>query len=158
MTIYKDIKGYEGLYKISKAGKVKSMPRNGTLGGVLRPDCFSTYEQVALFKNNSRKVCKVHRLVALAFIPNPNNYPYVCHKNGDPRNNNATNLYWGTPQMNMDDKKKHGTWQGGENHWKCKLTEKDVLTIRELSETNKKSYSKLSKMYNVSKSHIGLMI
>lgn len=44
---------------------------------------------------------KVHRLVALAFIPNPNNYPIVCHKDNDPTNNQIENLYWGTQSQDM---------------------------------------------------------
>lgn len=44
---------------------------------------------------------KVHRLVALTFIPNPNNYPIVCHKDNNPCNNRAENLYWGTQSHNM---------------------------------------------------------
>lgn len=44
---------------------------------------------------------KVHRLIALAFIPNPNNYPIVCHKDNNPTNNKPENLYWGTQSHNM---------------------------------------------------------
>lgn len=44
---------------------------------------------------------KVHRLIALAFLPNPHNYPIVCHKDNVPTNNRVNNLYWGTQSQNM---------------------------------------------------------
>lgn len=56
-------------------------------------------------QNSDKKTCQrqVHRLVAQAYIPNPNNYPYVCHKDDNKRNPHKDNLFWGTHQMNMQD-------------------------------------------------------
>lgn len=51
---------------------------------------------------------KVHRLVALTFIPNPNNYPIVCHKDNNPSNNHVNNLYWGTQSQNMQQMVREG--------------------------------------------------
>lgn len=60
------------------------------------------YESVKIMVNGKRKHFKVHRLVAMAFIPNPNNYPVVNHKDENPRNNNASNLEWCTQKYNMN--------------------------------------------------------
>ena len=51
--------------------------------------------------NNRKHRRKVHRLVALAWIPNPKDYDIVCHKDNNPKNNDVSNLYWGTQSMNM---------------------------------------------------------
>ena len=81
-----------------------------------------------------KKNYSVHRLIAQCFIPNPNNYPFVCHKDSDAFNNNIYNLYWGTPQDNMDDRKRLGRYysQVGENNYCSKLKEKDVKKLKEL--------------------------
>jgi len=159
MEICKDIKGYEGLYTITSNGVVESTLRNGTLGGILKYSYTQkNYARVRLYKNNISIWHSIHRLLAETFIPNSNNYPYVCHKDGNPRNNSLENLYWGTAKMNSSDTLRHGTRLLGIKHWKAHLTEEQVKEIRFLSDTHKKSYSKLSKLYGVSKSHIGLIV
>lgn len=60
------------------------------------------YETVKIMVNGKRKHFKVHRLVAIAFLPNPNNYPVVNHKDENPRNNNVCNLEWCTQKYNMN--------------------------------------------------------
>lgn len=62
------------------------------------------------------KLIKVSRLVALAYIPNPNNKPYVCHKDNNPLNNRVSNLYWGTQKENIQQCKEDGRFNGG-----CKI-------------------------------------
>ena len=74
--IWKDIEGYEGLYQVSNMGRVRSLRNNI----ILRQGITNGYERVLLCTNNIRKGYSVHRLVAMAFIPNPNNYPIVNHK------------------------------------------------------------------------------
>ena len=78
MEIWKEIEGYEGLYEVSNLGNVKSL--NKRKGRILKPikDHFG-YLRVNLY-NSEYKIHKVHRLVAEAFIPNPNNYPIINHK------------------------------------------------------------------------------
>lgn len=95
--IWKDIKGYEGLYQVSNYGRVKSLPRNNT---IKQPRILKNgyshkgYCIVALSKNNNRRSYRVHRLVAQAFIPNPNNLPEVNHIDENKLNNNINNLEW----------------------------------------------------------------
>ena len=117
---WKDIKSYEGLYQISNLGRIKSLRKkiknNGAFGKrkiiTKNEKIVSSYKNkdgysvVQLYKNNKRKLKFVHRLVAEAFIPNPENLPYVLHiiaiSNGG--TNISTNLYWGTQQQNIEDR------------------------------------------------------
>lgn len=102
------VKGFEGLYMVSDTGKVKSLGN----GNSTNPQ-FSThrilktrystngYEKVKLNKDGIRTHTHVHRLVASAFIDNPEQKPEVNHKDGDKLNNNASNLEWVTPSENQ---------------------------------------------------------
>lgn len=105
--IWKDIERYEGLYAISNLGRVKSfdkiIPRkNGTTyflkGRVMKQNLVGPigkkYLCVDLFKDGVRRSSKVHRLVAKAFIDNPENYPCINHKNEDKEDNRVDNLEW----------------------------------------------------------------
>lgn len=102
--IWKDITGYEGLYQISSLGNVKSLFDNN---GKRRDHILSGgndadgYKIVLLYKDRKRSTKKVHRLVAEAFIPNPNNYPQVNHKDENKSNNYADNLEWCTLLYNI---------------------------------------------------------
>lgn len=104
--IWKDIEGYEGSYKVSNMGRVRSIPHETPYGirGIdhILPQYGNGhgYMAVDLWKRNKSKRCYVHRLVASAFIPNPGNYPQVNHKNEDKSNNNVSNLEWCTCNYN----------------------------------------------------------
>ena len=81
-VIWKDIKGYEGLYKVNNAGDVLSIARKGNWRGnhlLVPSNDGHGYRQVNICKNGKLKSVKVHRLVAEAFIPNPYNLPQVNH-------------------------------------------------------------------------------
>lgn len=91
MEEWRDIKGYEGLYQVSTMGRVKSI-RYGK-ERILKPNEDGWgYFRVRLFKNGQRKAYKVHRLVAEAFLDNPDNLPQVNHKNEDKSDNRVENL------------------------------------------------------------------
>lgn len=95
--IWKDIKGYEGLYQVSNFGRVRSLGHDKWhKGKVLKHhiDGKGCYFMVNLHKNNKMQHFNIHRLVACAFIPNPNNYPCVNHKDECKTNNCANNLEW----------------------------------------------------------------
>lgn len=98
--IWQPIMGYERRYMISTFGRVKSLASNC----ILRQYDRKGYPHVGLFKDAKHTRVKVHRLVAIAFIPNPENKPFVNHKDGTRDNNHVDNLEWVTNQENI----KHG--------------------------------------------------
>jgi len=96
METWKDIEGLEN-YKISNNGKVYSKKRNK----ILKPNINrGGYYKVDLFKLSKCHRKRIHRLVAEAFIPNPNNLPQINHKDGNRLNNNVNNLEWCTQHWN----------------------------------------------------------
>ena len=151
--IWKDVVGYEGLYKVSDKGNIYSVERIGAngqeLGGIIlkpRPT-IKGYLQVHLCKNGKIKNNYIHRLVAEAFIPNPNDYPEVNHLDEDKANNYVKNLEWCTRERNMN----HGT--RGERTSE-KLSKKiravniktgEVLTFNSTQEARDKGYFAVSK-------------
>lgn len=105
--IWKDIEGYEGIYQVSNLGRIKSfIGYNGheyvDRVKILKQSNTTTgYKKVELTKNKLKKSHKVHRLVAFAFIPNPNHKPNINHKDGNPVNNKVENLEWCTQKENV---------------------------------------------------------
>lgn len=172
----KDIKGYEGLYAITREGKVWSHPRiiikkdkRGILthfkwkGRWMRLNTTKKgdwYYSISLSKKG-RKGFKVHRLVAQAFIPNPKKLLEINHINGIKTDNRVENLEWCTRKQNLvkgmktlpNIRRKHKRGEDNPHH---KLTEKDVKTIRMLIKKRKSPKShdiscrKLAKIYGVS--------
>lgn len=110
--IWKPVKGYEGFYEISTFGNIRSLDRiiiNSK--GVKRMVKSSIpksrksnrgYLRIQLHKNGTSKEFSIHRLVAEAFIPNPNNLPCVNHKDENPLNNHVDNLEWCTYKYNSN--------------------------------------------------------
>lgn len=101
---WKSIAGYDGLYEVSSIGRVRSLNYNHTGKiKVLKPRKICTgYLVVGLHKNREKKLFKVHRLVAAAFIPNPDSKPQVNHKNEIKSDNRAENLEWMTAKENCN--------------------------------------------------------
>jgi len=96
--VWKVIPGHP-LYEVSDLGRVRSLPRRGTKGGIKKQTLLNTgYLQVGLDNN---KKYSVHRLVCENFHPNPNNLPIVRHLDNNPHNNHKDNLCWGTQQDNI---------------------------------------------------------
>lgn len=113
---WKPIKDYEGLYEVSNLGRVKSFNYRGTGNEKILKNikCNNGYLMVGLTKNRKQKLFYVHRLVAEAFIPNPNNLPCVDHINTIRTKNEVGNLRWVTHEENNNNpltKKKYS-----ENH------------------------------------------
>lgn len=107
--IWKDVEGYEGKYQVSNTGKVKSFwfstkysKKSEPTEHFLKPSLTREgYLHVTLYNSrNERKGFTVHQLVAIAFIPNPNNYPAVNHRDENKLNNNVDNLEWCTYSYN----------------------------------------------------------
>lgn len=106
--IWKDIIGYEGHYQVSNLGNVKRLERKDSLGRKLKEKVLKErvnlngYHYALLSLNGSAHNKLVHRLVAIAFIPNPHNYPQVNHIDENPSNNCITNLEWVSPKQNAN--------------------------------------------------------
>lgn len=98
--VWKDIPGYEGKYKVSNTGKVKSFAK-GKSGEILKTSNPRGYQSVGLCDGHKKHTVKVHRLVASVFVPNPHNYKEINHKDENKDNNNADNLEWCTRAYNM---------------------------------------------------------
>lgn len=125
---WRPIEGYEGLYEISSYGKVRSLDRydsrNHFRNGRILKLSYNTvgYLSVGLHSNGKAKTYMVHRMVAEAFIPNPDNLPEVNHRNEDKSNNSVENLEWCDHKYNSnygtrndrirDTSIKNGYWSG----------------------------------------------
>lgn len=138
--IWRDIKEYEGLYQISNLGRVKSLCKrtNHKNELILKLGIRNTYNTIVLLKNKVRKSYQVHRLVAEAFLPNPNNYPIVNHKDENPLNNCVDNLEWCT--------QKHNVLYSKKKMCKCKnviksnINEQYIFKSKSISNINGKKY------------------
>lgn len=102
--LFRDIKGYEGLYQVSHTGKVRSLNYygRGRMQELKNTLMNNGYLCVALFKNEKRKIKLVHRLVAEVFILNPNNKEFIDHIDTNRLNNHVKNLRWVTRKENAN--------------------------------------------------------
>lgn len=134
--VWKDIQGYEGLYQVSNLGRVRHLPYTIKWGGKLEHRPLKEMNQhknsngyciVILSKNSKSKKFLVHRLIAQAFIPNPDNLPEVNHIDEDKSNNKVNNLEWCDRKYNVN----YGT-----------RTERAVKTRKENTLKHKRTISK----------------
>lgn len=160
---WKDIEGFSG-YQVSSLGRVRTISRyvwnkaNGSYswikGTIRKLDTKGKkYAQLGIRKDNQYHKFLVHRLVAIAFVPNPLNLPEVNHEDLDKMNNKASNLTWTTRLGNAEHAKQNGRYSNfprGEKKSNSILTTEAVLHIRR-KELRNRDYCKL---YNVAPSTV----
>jgi len=123
MEEWRDVPGYEGLYEVSSLGQVRSTARPGTVGGILKAELGKRkkdYYRVSLWKSGANRRLGVHQVLALAFLPNPDNLPIVRHLNDDHLDNRLENLAWGTVADNQQDSVRNGNHkEARKTHCSC---------------------------------------
>ena len=174
--IWKDVEGFEGIYQVSNKGRVKRLPCTATMRNqatswlqpmpeyIFSPSLDTRgYSQVLLSIGNNKRVARVHRLVAEAFLKEPSEalklecskagvkYVLVNHKDGNPENNCVENLEWCSPRYNCDYSVKIGTHNTvkGEENYNAVLSEEDVLSIYRMAHEKIMSQEKIGEMFGV---------
>lgn len=156
MEYFKDIPGYEGLYRVSQYGRVESLPRSCKEGRILKLINHSNgYYSCGLTKRSIQKQYKVHRLVMMAF--RGESKLEVNHIDGNKRNNHLSNLEYCTVAQNAKHAFKLGLRcnKGANNSFK-KLNDNDIINIRKLFIKGLKD-KEIGEMYNVHLSTINLI-
>ncbi len=163
--IWMDVIGFEGMYQVSNIGRVKSLDRpmkSGVQkncirsGGLLKQQITQHgYYQAYLSKHGLTKGITVHRLLALAFIPNPSKKRAVNHKDGNKKNNNLSNLEWVTDSENVRHAFRTGLnrVERGENHASSKFSDAQVEELRAFAKKIKRPYAVYGKIFGISKAY-----
>lgn len=140
----KDIPGYEGHYAATEDGRVWSYKNS-----LFRKYSFSRgYAVVPLSKEGHIKTCRVNRLIAKTFIPNPENKGEVNHKNGIKNDDRVENLEWVTPKENMQHALANGLVAVGSKSSSSKRTEQEILEIRKLHREGL-GYRKIGRLFSM---------
>lgn len=162
---WKDIDGYDGIYQVSDFGRIKSFFSgvNKLHGKLLKPNIGDRgYSYIMLYKGDKKANLLLHRLVAIAFMPNPENKPEINHigKNSfgliDKSYNEFYNLEWSTRKENEEHATKNGLkrYAKGEASGAAKLKESDVLFIR----SSKLPKKELAVLFNISRNYINAIM
>lgn len=155
---WRDVVGFEGKYEVSENGLVrKPKTKRAIKTSYIHP---SGYKFLVLTKDRKRSTTAIHRLVAKAFIPNPNNLPQVNHKDTDKTNNHFSNLEWCTNAENQAHAIKNGLvrYVKGSEHGNSIIDEHIAASIRVEYMTGKYSWRTLGQKYGISKAHVGQIL
>lgn len=155
--VWKKIKEFDGNYEVSNLGRIRSIDRiigkKLFLGKIIKQSNNRGYKMVSLYKNSKSHGRLVHRLVALAFIENPNNHPDVNHKDLNKENNQLDNLEWVSEKQNTQHAIINGAMDFifGEKNFKSILTADQIKRIRSEYWQTLLSTTDLALKYKVSK-------
>ena len=128
MDTWKPVIGFEDLYEVSDAGRIRSI-KNGRIKAYTN-DRQKRRPFVGLWRNNKVRIIYPHKAVLEAFVGLRPKGMEACHNNGDPFDNRLENLRWETTRNNQLDRIKHGTSNRGERCAAAKLTEAQIYAIR----------------------------
>lgn len=154
---WRKVSGFDGIYEVSNTGEVRScfsgqwrtMKPHRTKGG---------YEDICLGVGANKKWLMVHRLVAMAFIPNPEGKTYVNHKDFNRLNNRAENLEWVTATENHRHSDRAGRYPRDTAHKNTKLPQSEVEKLMIIAQREEYSQSVLARMFGLSRSRVGAII
>ena len=157
MEIWKTILGFN-MYEVSNFGNIRSL-FNGKKRMITKVVQHG-YFNVTLYNKNIKKKIQVHRLVAIAFIPNPENKTQVNHISGIKNDNRVDNLEWCTPSENIIHAYRNGLKKGvrGSKSNFSILKEEDILQIKNTYNKGELSQLQIAKMYNISQSAVSLIV
>lgn len=157
--LWKDIPDYEGLYKASDLGRIKSSPKHTYLFfRILKQKINNDYLIVNLCKDKKVKTKKVHRLIGLTFIPNPENKPHINHKKGIKKDNRANQIEWNTIKENNIHAYETGLKKPKKSK-DCNFSKLTAAEIKEIKENkNNLNQRELGELYNVSQSNISYIL
>ena len=151
MEEWKDIVGYEGLYKISNFGNAMSVKKNMLLTG--RDS--RGYRLINLYNRDGGKTFKMHFLVARAFVSGFSDALVVNHIDSNRSNNNYNNLEWCTQSQNISHARNLGRYNDyGCNSKNCNITQGDVRMIRDLCNTDGFSQLWIAKAFKISQQSV----
>lgn len=164
---WKNVKGYEGKYQVSNMGRVRSVTRklpHKRLGSwvrkgvLLKQETMKGYLYTDTNHQGLKKKHAIHRLVALAFIPNIEEKPFVNHKDADKKNNRKENLEWVTAKENSKHAQGLDLFRRGQEHAGAKFSDDEVRKIRKDFAGGEISQKDMAKRYGVHRATIGRII
>ena len=169
IEVWKDVIGYEGIYEVNNLGIIRSVERLDNSGHKRKSKILGLvadrdgYIKVHLCLQGKARYHFVHRIVATAFIDNPERLPQINHKDENKANNKVENLEWCTAKYNINYGKRNilvSESLYGEKAHSSKITQKDVDKIRKQYESRSKenNMKKLAKQYGISESQVWRII
>ena len=171
MACWRPVLNFEGYYEVSEEGEVRSLDREVRcfVGGewhtriskgkpIKGKQDTCGYRHYELSKHNKKYSVRGHTIVLEAFVCAKPKGMEACHGNGIRTDNRLSNLRWDTRANNYEDARIHNTASVKEKHGMSKLTKEDVSVIKGLRHSSRMSFSKIGKLFEISRSHAASIV